>query len=366
MNKQNPQDPLTIRPMQADEKPAVRAIMCQSFPLIQQWFFSWTPHVLVVEQDGHLLGAILLKTFVLPGDRRGGLVSWVFTAPAARGLGAGQQLVQAGLDFLEAQGCDEIMACVEGYNTSSSKLFATRGFSILSPGEQLRRYRLGLFSLWARIFHFIDIGHFVWARPAAKSPGKPPVQWWGNWLANSLILWLGLWRESAFGGLSPRALWMTPLMVLLFFGVRYLCMRLTAARLGEQVRYRAWESAFPLGLGIALGFGAWFPSPGGLYPTSQQWRYRDLLPKLGRMALAGTIPVLLLTWGAWAFSHLGAVTPALETILDLMLTVGKPLALFDIALPFFPFVSFNGRRIWDWQRGLWGVLAMAAVLIFLI
>ena len=352
--------------MQANEKPAVRAIMCQSFPVVQQWFFSWTPHILVAEQEGHLLGAILLKTFALPGDRKGGLASWVFTATAARGLGAGQQLVEAGLDFLRAQGCDEIMACVEGYNTSSSKLFATRGFSILSPGEQLRRYRLGLLSLWARIFHIIDIGHFVWVRPAAKFPARPSMQWWGNWLANSLILWLALWRGNAFGSLAPEVLWMAPLVVLLFFGARLLCMHLTAAHLGVQMRYRAWESAFPLGLGIALGFGAWFPSPGGLYPTSHQWRYKELLPKLGRIALAGVTPVLLLTWGAWTLSHLNTVTPTLETILNLVLTIGKPLSLFDIALPFFPFVSFNGRRLWDWQRGLWGILAIAAVLIFLI
>jgi len=46
-------------------------------------------------------------------------------------MGTGQKLIEAALHFFEDKGCEEIMACVEGSNTSSSKLFSTRGFSIL-------------------------------------------------------------------------------------------------------------------------------------------------------------------------------------------------------------------------------------------
>ncbi|MBN1317785.1 MAG: hypothetical protein JXA42_20040 [Anaerolineales bacterium] len=31
----------------------------------------------------------------------------------------------------------------------------------------------------------------------------------------------------------------------------------------------------------------------------------------------------------------------------------------------FPFVSFNGCRLWDWKRGVWAVLAAAAIFVFL-
>ena len=44
-------DRIHIRPMQPEEKPAVKAIMHQSFPLVQQWFFSFSPHVLVAEWE---------------------------------------------------------------------------------------------------------------------------------------------------------------------------------------------------------------------------------------------------------------------------------------------------------------------------
>jgi GNAT superfamily N-acetyltransferase len=109
---------ILIRRMRAEEKRDVGAIMRRSFSLTQQWFFSWTSDVLVAEQDGKLLGAVVLKMFPLPGGRKGGLVAWVFTAPKARGTGAGQRLIESALEFFEEQGCDEAMACVEGYNTS--------------------------------------------------------------------------------------------------------------------------------------------------------------------------------------------------------------------------------------------------------
>jgi hypothetical protein len=42
------------------------------------------------------------------------------------------------------------------------------------------------------------------------------------------------------------------------------------------------------------------------------------------------------------------------------------LALFDVLLPFSIFASFNGRRVWDWSRPMWAVLAAATIGLFLV
>ncbi len=115
----------------------MESIYCDTWTLFHQPTF--TPHVLVAEQNGQLLGATVLKLIPLPRNRKGGLIYWVFTAPEASGMRAGQRLIESATHFFEDKGCDEIMTCVEGINTSSSKLFSTRGFSILSPGQQFRR-----------------------------------------------------------------------------------------------------------------------------------------------------------------------------------------------------------------------------------
>ncbi|MEM9449299.1 MAG: GNAT family N-acetyltransferase [Cyanobacteria bacterium P01_E01_bin.6] len=109
---------VNIRPMRDDERLIVRSMMRRAFSFIEQCYFEWTPNILVVERDGQLLGAIVLKLFALPHHRKGGTISWLSTVPEARGQGLGQYLVEAGLDFLERQGCDEILISVEGFNTS--------------------------------------------------------------------------------------------------------------------------------------------------------------------------------------------------------------------------------------------------------
>ncbi len=381
---QNTQSPIRVRPMLAHEKEALAGVMRRAFSLTQQLFFSWKGHALVAEREGALVGGVVVNTFPLAGGRKGGIVLWIFTDPDVRGLGAGQALAESAIAFFEDEGCTDMFACVEGYNTSSSKLFATRGFGILSPGAQFRRYGLGTFAMWYHTFHFIDVGHFLWTRPPAEHPDSPMLQWWGVLLMNVVLLWLALWRQHNFQAFPPRYLLIVPLILLVFFGARSLAM-LAAARaqglrsgsasdLGSvsDLRYRAWETGFPLGIVIALAMGGLYPNPGGFYPTTNRWRYREWLPQLGPVALAGVVPTLLLTWGLWALGEFGNLGYRLgqetwgEQVRNIALMVGVTLSVFDVMTPFFPLASFNGRRLWDWKPWLWGVCALVTVALFFV
>jgi ribosomal protein S18 acetylase RimI-like enzyme len=357
---------INIRLMRDDERSNVRSMIRRSFAFVEQYFFEWTPNVLVVEGDGQLLGAIVLKLFAISPHRQGGAIAWIVTIPEARGLGLGQCLVEAGLDFLESQGCNEILASVEGFNTSSSKLFAMRGFGILSPIAQFRRYGWGTFAVWWQISHYSELGYFLWARPAPLKIDSPTWQWWGTIAMNSALGFLGLWQLSRTEAIEPIMWLFLPPTLILLFGLRYLGMWWVARRQGLEVRFRTWESAFPLAIAIALVFaGAMFPIPGGVYPTTNQWRYRDWLPTLGWVAFAGTLPVLLLIEGVWILSQLHLPSPSLIAWLNVTLWLGKPLILFDIAMPFFPFICFNGRRLWDWNKIIWGLMTAAVIAVWL-
>lgn len=355
-----------VRPMLAEEKKAVTAVMRRAFSPLQQLFFAWKGRTLVAERDGQILGAVVLETFRLSGGRKGGIVLWIFTDPAVHGQGAGQALAESAVAYFEAEGCTDMFACVEGYNTSSSKLWATRGFGILSPGAQLRRYGLGVLPMWWHTFHFIDLGHFLWTRPPAEQPDSPALQWWGTLIANILLTWLALWRQHGFQEFRPLYLLAAPLWLLLFFGARTLAMFVTAKAQGMTLRYRAWESGFPLGVLIALVWGGFYPVPGSVYPTTDRWRYREWLPKLGPVALAGLLPALLLSWGLWALGRFGDLSAAMQVWRNTGMLIGANLSLFDTLLIFFPLASFNGRRVWDWKPWVWGLCALAmAALIFI-
>lgn len=357
----NQEREIRIRPMRTEERGTVRGIMKRSFPIVQRWFFSFTPNVLVAELNGQIEGAIVLKLMPFPGGRRGGLLYWAFTSPDVRGIGIGQKLIEAGLRFLEGEGCDEILGCIEGNNTSSIKLLSTRGFQVLSPGQQLQRYGHRILLLWIRMFHCIDIGHFVWARPGPIGPDRPALQWFGNLVANALLLAVALWRANGSENFNLATFIAVPLLLGIFLGGREVAMRITANRLGFPVRYRAWESAFPLGVFLAFAFAWWFPIPGSVYPTTANWRYRDHIAELGAISSAGGLTVLTLSWGLWLLPQFVNLPLAIAAWAWLAGLIGVVLALFDIAMPFFPFVSFNGRRIWDWNRTVWVVLATATL-----
>ena len=359
--------------MGADDEEAVKALAGRAFSPLESLSFPRSPDALIAEHGGKLLGAVVLKTFGLPGngrdeDRRGGVMLWLMTDPGARGLGVGRRLVEAALGSFEERGCQEVFACVEGYNSSSANLFAACGFTILSLGEQLRRYGLvGTLVLWFRTLRLGgDVGHFLWARPGQLKPDEPALQWWTCVFASALVLLLAGWRGGWLGGFG---LWATILgavvIVVALCGLREGAMRLVARLQGLEVRHRAWESAFPLSIAIALAFGVFLPVPGSIYPRRGTWRYRDLLPKLGPMAFAGASAVLVFAWAAWALAHFGGPLSEVAVWLRAAHVAGLMLAAFDILLPFSLFSSFDGRRVWDWNRPAWGVLAVTVLGLFL-
>jgi ribosomal protein S18 acetylase RimI-like enzyme len=152
---------ISVRRMHDGEERAVRALAGRVFSRLESAFFSLPVQTLVVERDGHLVGAVVPKVFALPDKGWYGAIFWLMSDPQARGLGVGRRLVEATLEYFEEHGCREAFACVEGYNTSSSNLFTARGVTILSPREQLRRYGLlGTFTLWIKMFR---LGGRCWA-----------------------------------------------------------------------------------------------------------------------------------------------------------------------------------------------------------
>ena len=363
---------ISVRLLGADDEEPLRALAGRAFSQLESLSFPRSPDALIAERGGELLGSVVLKTFGLPGsgrdgDCRGGVMLWLMVDPGARGLGVGGRLVDVALRSFEERGCQEVFACVEGYNSSSANLFAARGFTMLSFGEQLRHYGLlGTLLLWLRTSRLGgDVGHFLWARPGQLKPDDPALQWWIGVFASTLVLLLAGWRGSWLGGFGPTTILGALVIVVALCGLREGAMRLAARLQGLEVRHRAWESAFPLSIAIALALGMFLPVLGSIYPRQRTWRYRDLLPKLGPMAFAGASAMLIFAWAAWALAQFGGPLSEGAVWLRAAHTAGLMLAAFDVLLPFSMFTSFDGRRVWDWNRPAWGSLAAAVLGLFL-
>jgi ribosomal protein S18 acetylase RimI-like enzyme len=122
---------ISVRCMGADDEEAVKALSGRAFSPLASVSFPRSPDALIAERGRKLLGAVVLRTFRLPGngrdeERRGGVMLWLMVEPGARRHGVGGRLVEAALRSFEERGCREVFACAEGYNSSSANLFTAR------------------------------------------------------------------------------------------------------------------------------------------------------------------------------------------------------------------------------------------------
>lgn len=379
-------------------------------------FFDFGKQVFVYELDGQLVGAVTLGLFRIDRQRRGGLVKWIFTLPEARGMGAASELLSAALHWFELEECSDVFACVEGYNTPSSNRFSRAGFCAIGFREQLRRFGRHLPRVWIGSWHLADTGFFLWHRdaagegaagaatPAAASP-EAAVPAASNAAAGEAASAPGAAQAAAppsagvaaeadaarhssgfagfaatvllhslfLGGVQLRytdsslttLLWQAPLVLTVLLGLRLWAMSTAARVVRLPVQYRIWESGLLLTGAVSLLFGGFFFAPGSLYPREQQWRLRDKLPQLGPIAYAGALSMLVLGWGLQILDNAQLMYPE-ASLVALALGYIRFLLIFEILLPVFPFTGFNGRRVLDWRRSSWGVLALGTILLWII
>jgi GNAT superfamily N-acetyltransferase len=110
---------ISVRRMGVDEEGAVKALAGRAFSPLASLSFPRLPDALIAERGWELLGAVVLRTFRLPGNgrdehRRGGVMLWLMADPGARKLGVGGRLVEAALRSFEERGCQEVFACDYG------------------------------------------------------------------------------------------------------------------------------------------------------------------------------------------------------------------------------------------------------------
>lgn len=81
-------------------------------------------------------------------------------------------MLDRSLVWFDEQGCGHRFACVEGFNTPSSNLFAKRGFRIMSFMKQVRTFGQTLPRVWIRCVHTFDVGHFLWEQTVDPKPDR--------------------------------------------------------------------------------------------------------------------------------------------------------------------------------------------------
>ncbi len=353
--------------MRDAETKRVRAAMRDAFPFLMRFFLTVSKETFVAERDGTLLGAVVTKTFRINRERTGGLVAFIFTNAEARGMGLGRKLVDHALAYFEERGCDELFASVEGTNTSSSRMFLNRGFTLASGGQLIKRYRFNVFRILVRTFHTIDLGHFLWIKPLPDYRERPTIQWVVNVLLNALF-WtasFAMQRHVAPEG-APGIGVSILLSTFLLFAVRDVSTIVGAKLFGIRLQYRLWETSLLVNAIISIAFRGLFVSTGSFYPTCKDWRYKDEYARLGKIAAISSLVTLATLYGAFFLRYLLVLPPYISYPLAVFLLVGAVLTVFDTLLPLFPFNSSNAGRVFNWSKPVWiviGLLGLGFVLL---
>lgn len=355
-----------IRPMERGEKKQLRSVMNKAFPFFMRLFYYFSKDILVAEKDGELVGGIILKKFSISKTLTGGLIAFIFTLPEVHGMGVGQKLASAGIKFLQDSGCNEIFSVVEGNNTSSSKLFSTRGFSRLSPMQQFKAYGLKTLLVWYHTFHLFDIGHFLWIRSSKNIKESKSFQWIPNIIIHVLIILLVFLRTGKSQVLTIENIAWFLLSILGLYLIRDLPMYVTAKVQNLKVKYRFWETGLLLSIFLSIILGTFLPVPGSLYPNTTKWSYRNYISKLGKMAFVSSVFLIICVWGIRIMLSMSILTAELQNHFNFTYNFGKYLLLYDVVVPFFPFGCYNGKRIWDFNKGLWLICSIPVLMLFFI
>ena len=234
--------------------------------------------------------------------------------------------------------------------------------------EQLQRFGFpGILKVWLKTFHFFDLGHFLWGKPPQATADLPLFQLASALLLNMIIAFLAVFRTSIA---SPDwgTLTILPLWVLILLGLRNSLMLLVAKIQALSLRYRLWETGFVISFIVMLLGGVFVPIPGSYYSKEKVWNSNRIKPQLGKIALAGSLPTLLISLSLFFLGRFLPLSNNLEIVLATGFRAAFVITVADTLIPFFPFVSFNGRRLWDWNRWIWGLMAgvIMALWIFLL
>lgn len=345
-----------IRPMNDEDRQLVRAIVRRAFPVPVRFSFTFGSHALVFD-DGVIRGGVVVKMFRLPSGRRAGLVAWIFVDPAAQGRGIGGALLDAALELLESNGCEEVFASISGDNTDSSRRFSARGFDELSAGALFTTYRIGALSVVVHAKHLFDVGYCLWRRPAQRQQPRPRMQLLSSAILHLPIAALIILRTSNIQYFDPIIVYRLTGTIALFLLVRTVVSWTVARIAGIRLRYRMWESGFVLAAVAAVAFGVLMPIPGSLYPRERNWSFRDVAHVLGLISIAGLISSAVLGASATAIMELGAPPVGTLPWLVWMRRVAVSFIVVDGVLPVFPFEVYAANRIRRWSTPTWIVTA---------
>ena len=357
--------PIEIKVVNENQSKLLRPIMREGFGLIGNLMaYDVGKHTLVAYQGDHILGGIVCGVIRVNKKETLGIVKYIFTSKKARGLGVASKLLKEALNYFKSQNYQEVVACIEGYNTASSYVFTKFGFKIKDTRSQLKQFKHKLPLVWLKGKHIVDFGHFWWVKSLHDEPVKESRKeilkpFITHTVLNALLPILLIFRVSGF--LSYVQLIMAFLAIVLVFLLRFVPMFIYSKVKKYPLYYKGFESGYTLSLLITMILGGIFLSYGGVYPKKEVWKEIEERRHLAPMHLASVSTMVLSSILIVLFNYLFTFTPPYEYLMKVLLIYIPFMTFIDLLFAFFPVNSLSGGRIVKSYPKLWGLLIVISL-----
>lgn len=343
---------VTIRTMEPHEAPEVLKIGRRAFTGFESLWVPKPKTALVAVAGDKITGAVLYKIFTANGKKIG-YIDYAFIDRDYHHQGIGGQLYRAAMDFLWDQCCDVLTAVVKDDNVGSWGLLLKNGFSRISVPELFRQFGIdGMMKHYFGTPLCIGIGmeYYVALKGEQCPSGKLGS---GKQIFSYLFINLLLFLVMLVWGTENMAAFLCAYMIMLAGGI------LTGYVGTFFSPGRRWD--FRLNNGgilvcLLVNLGVVYPMVGNWYPDKYE-KTPEFKRDMGIQALCGWLFVLIMT--------VVAIMAGDHVLLNYLGNIGW-MFLFYRMVPIFPFESFGGRRVFEWNRYVYGVMFVLSAVCFVL
>jgi GNAT superfamily N-acetyltransferase len=202
---------IIVREMDPSEKDATKALFKQLNPVerlmfvlifndIQKAAAKHAGCCLVAVTGGTIVGTISLHLKEIAG-KKCGFIDALIADKTHRGQGISKMLIDRSLAWCEQNGCQNIFATADRYNSRSWNMFIHKGFSLYETTRQIQDFGAGFLKLWNAEGYYIGFGTFFLKKDVGDTKPKQTrsafhfLAAWG-WMT---LVW---WIISFQGGIS--------------------------------------------------------------------------------------------------------------------------------------------------------------------
>lgn len=337
---------INIRVMEMGEVNEVWKLGRKTFKGFESLWVSKPKQAMVAECDGKIVGAILYK-FMNIGKKKIGYVDYAFVDQRFHAQGVGKQLYSKTVEWLWKDGCDALSAIVKDDNVASWKLFENLDFTRNTFFELVSNFGfMGAIAHYFKTPLFVSVGmnYFVaYKEKSIKREVNSLNHLFFYFLMNALLFAFANALDSSF-------------VTMLMAYVSILLMGVIVEFLGSRFSSnRNWKFRLNLGGAVVCAFVNFIgllPMIGNWYPKTYE-KGKAFASDMGKVAFFGWFALLVLH-GVTSIYYVDSL------YLKLMYQLSTILLIYH-CIPFYPFESYGGRRVYEWNKLIYGLMFVCSL-----